>query len=1024
MRGCRSHRNIGRMFVTICIVALAVFAKMATIYGGTSGAAHGGDFLLSLRLIRLLHSPRLSAPVDLYIELMFRQQQWEREVYGHALDYNLSEAFGEVEDISQVGNDVALRLDIIIPPDAWVPAAKCKLDIKLKMDKDMAKGSYQGSCGFYSTPMSPTILPSEQWFRGAYTASDVNGSVVGQFIYLPAKVHTPASPDEHPRLLFRKNDEGGLRHRIESDFGKVALELIKSAKDNLVAQSFMYALTREQAYAEHSRKLTEIAMKDFTPGPFNLGHAHGPRVRSIAIAYDCCYDAWDESFKRRVVTYLSYMAERLLLRPYTLSSKVNAHPSSNYTAKMLPGGLAAALAVWGERWSDFPSPDAPKKIEIPPIHNLPVGEKAPVVPLEIGQTPKEWLIVGPFERFIFPYDPLGCEEIIPDEKKKHLEVGMDISYIGKRSEVRRLSSEFVEVDQKTGKVRIEALNPIKRAFLSTTYYYTVISNNQPRWVQLHLRGPARYAYIAGVRVGNEDFVHLMPGLYPFLVEVVVALSEPWAKSYFEAFFDEIQPGRMDEMYEMRKRAYAEVLEIWEKLRRRWEAINRRSLLVERLIRIGINRVGRYASMGLGEWGWNTEGDSYTHYSCDEPMLVATISRNVIGELHPNMMSLCRMPVLELAMALWDEKPSKHSYGGGSGVLNLHHYSRIFPTIPEEFKPAVLWAWLKTAGINEPESWDGNPVAVIKPLEGEEAVYAFLNYPLGLKPRNPDGVVPKAIADLRKGGFVFRNRWRDEKDIIFTIFAKSNPIRPCWQMDNAGDFRIWGLGGKWFIQGAGDKNQGSRLFQNVVLDSENHGNGLGGRIVFYEGEKDGSGRVSIDMSDVFLSRKEPGQEVRNRYGDKIDSNVIDRGIKAIRAIGVDYSGRAGVPALFVIVDSISGGGEKLWQAAVHPGCEVEITGQRFIMKLPRIKATLQGCFIAPDNVSIEVGAKTTFAGKAHQPFGENGRAIWARGGNFYFLVMTLQDSDAPAIEIRRDGKDVIAVINKRVVRFDGMKVIFD
>lgn len=1018
-------RKISHIFVIVCVVALIIPVKIATVSNGPLGAPQGGDFLLSLRLIRLLRSPRSSIPADLYLELAFQQRQWEREIYGHALDYNLSEAFGEIEDVSQIGNNVALRLDIVVPPDAWVPAARCKLDVRLETGKEIVKGTYQGKCIFYSTPTSPTILPSEQWFRGLHTTSDVSGSLVGQLIYLPAKVHPPASPDEHPRLLFRRNDEKTLRHKIESDFGKAALELIRSAKDDLVAQSFMYALTHERAYAEHARKLAERAMEDFTPGPFNLGHAHGPRVRSIAIAYDCCYDAWGELFKRRVVTYLSYMAERLLLRPYTLSSKVNAHPSSNYTAKMLPGALAAALAVWGERWNDFPSPNTPQKVEILPIRNLHAGEKVPVVPLEIGKTPKEWLYVGPFERFIFPYDPLGYEEIIPDEKKKHLEVGMEISYAGKRSEVKRLPANFVDIDPKTERVRVDALSPINRAFLSTTYYYTVISNDKPRWVQLHLTGPARCAYIVGARVDNEDFVHLMPGLYPFLVEVVVALSEPWAKSYFEAYFGEIQPDKLDEMYAMRKRAYAEMMEIWERLHRRWEAINRRSLVIERLIRIGINRIGRYAFMGLGEWGWNTEGDAYTHYSCDEPMLIATITRNVMGEIHPNMVSLCRMPVLELAMALWDERPRKHSYGGGSGVLNLHHYSRIFPAVPEEYKPAVLWAWLKTVGVNEPEN--SNPVAVVQPLKGEggeEAVYALLNYPLDLKPKNPDGVVPKAIADLRKGGFVFRNRWKDEKDIIFTIFAKSNPIRPCWQMDNAGDFRIWGLGGEWFVQGAGDKNQIPRLFQNVVLDSENPGNGLGGRIIFYEGGKDGSGRVSIDMSDVFLSRKEPDQEVRDRYGNRIDDNVVDHGVKALRAIGVDYSGRAGVPALFVIVDSINGGGEKLWQAAIHPECEVEITGQRFIMKLPRVKATLQGCFAAPNNVSIEVGNKTTFAGKVHQPFGEKGKAIWARGGDFYFLVMTLQDGDAPVIEIRRDNKSTIVIVNKRVIRFDGTKVIFD
>jgi hypothetical protein len=68
--------------------------------------------------------------------------------------------------------------------------------------------------------------------------------------------------------------------------------------------------------------------------------------------------------------------------------------------------------------------------------------------------------------------------------------------------------------------------------------------------------------------------------------------------------------------------------------------------------------------------------------------------------------------------------------------------------------------------------------------------AFVNWPIGVEPRNPEGIMPKAIEDRVHGYYFFRNRWKDGDDIAVSALLGYGPkdgYKPAF-----GTIVVWGL----------------------------------------------------------------------------------------------------------------------------------------------------------------------------------------------------------------------------------------
>ncbi|MGD0900614.1 MAG: hypothetical protein ABR915_22510 [Thermoguttaceae bacterium] len=72
-----------------------------------------------------------------------------------------------------------------------------------------------------------------------------------------------------------------------------------------------------------------------------------------------------------------------------------------------------------------------------------------------------------------------------------------------------------------------------------------------------------------------------------------------------------------------------------------------------------------------------------------------------------------------------------------------------------------------------------------------AVFALVNWPLGLQPKNPAEVLGHCAFDSIHNYLMVRNRWQDENDILVTAHLGKGPGGP--YKKNSGPVMIWGLG---------------------------------------------------------------------------------------------------------------------------------------------------------------------------------------------------------------------------------------
>jgi len=161
--------------------------------------------------------------------------------------------------------------------------------------------------------------------------------------------------------------------------------------------------------------------------------------------------------------------------------------------------------------------------------------------------------------------------------------------------------------------------------------------------------------------------------------------------------------------------------------------------------------------------------------------------------------------------------------------------------------------------------------------------------------------------------------------------------------------------------------------------------------------------------------------------------FDAGISGLRSFAADYSGKASVPALFVVVDKIVGGKKKVWVFQLpknfkeddnKSGAELQIGDNAFT--ITQGDASLKATFISPSDVKIEIPPVPYKAHLASKTDDARIPALHVTGrdpqsGDF-FVVMTQQKGSAPIIEVKGKGLSSVVTVGEQTVRFDGQKII--
>jgi hypothetical protein len=271
-------------------------------------------------------------PKDLVLYLGYRDGQWDKHAEGWAYIYwmrpgvlapkdryfNAMDHHGVVQQARAADGRITLTVAMTIRDDPWVAGGPATYTLDLKQDGLNFSGTFTGQ------------------FKEQHVQGDVAGRMRETLWPSPVAGVQRFAPGEHPRILFRKSDLPALRARMETPEGKEILARLreqlgggeamptqfqtataaygKSVRLPLGAYTLqhamgfglLYQLTGEQKYADLARQCVDKAVvekvRDRDPryswdrpgGKLRAGSSYA----AIATAYDLCYDAWPEEYRR------------------------------------------------------------------------------------------------------------------------------------------------------------------------------------------------------------------------------------------------------------------------------------------------------------------------------------------------------------------------------------------------------------------------------------------------------------------------------------------------------------------------------------------------------------------------------------------------------------------------------------------------------------------------------------------------------------------------------------------------------
>jgi hypothetical protein len=220
--------------------------------------------------------------------------------------------------------------------------------------------------------------------------------------WVPVEGFVPPQPGEHPRLLFRNKDLPALRARAATPEGKAIIERLRQLLGNngeaLPTQfnpvpphnhnqskpmpmgafttwhaagfGFLYQMTGDKKYAELARGCVQLMLDgkmdiDNRYAWFKPGTALrcGSVLGAMAYAYDFCYDAWPEEFRKKIALEIQNFdkvtasaeegAEQKGQQPKPtnieqLVGRTGYPPGSNHYGSLIGGTGVALLAIKGD----------------------------------------------------------------------------------------------------------------------------------------------------------------------------------------------------------------------------------------------------------------------------------------------------------------------------------------------------------------------------------------------------------------------------------------------------------------------------------------------------------------------------------------------------------------------------------------------------------------------------------------------------------------------------------------------------
>jgi hypothetical protein len=894
-------------------------------------------------------------------------------------------------------------------------------------------------------------------FTGTWRTQNDEGTMEGRVLPLE-RTRAPVAPNEHPRFLFRREDLPALKAKYRTPWGRSAAERLDKANwsrsDSAIGLGLLYQLSGDRQCARRAQVLIE---QDMDSGWWTtISGIHDPafKVSEAVLAYDLIHDACEAAFYRKIREALRGHLQNL--ENYGNIWQGNDHFYSNWSAQYRSGIGMAAMALLSdaaERYETFAPAAIPK---LAPPADLKAEEGTPVLPRNGVRQIDKFLAAGPLDIGL-GVDGLASLGGVASARPRK---GASFTVKVKARESREPNDQdgFHIIQMKNARfsnalVKGADLQPLTREVTATFdpvpakwmvapnlyvgpskppvgmvdlrvasgyrshrtfYFYAVVDNPAPCYVKIGLgeRPQHRWqscVYIGGQRCEVDSYVFMEAGRYPVMVPVTLTTFVPAHDRESTVF--------MDVTLEEAKAADVEAWNAHREAVSEYEAACRKAAPgcdAQALMWLARARLAtdEWASNAIGDRGWNSEGDCYTHISLRLVNAFAHSYRNAVGSNSVSTENLgWVLPQAVCRTVFADGGARMHSYGRGGGPFGVDAYARGFGLVPAAMRSAVFWAWKRTQSLADAGNLKA-PQVVFADLDPASAAFLFVNWPFDAEqerpaePENPGKALTRAVVDRRRVGYTFRNRWQDGDDIVAMATGWNHPGGG-WNDGISGDIRLQGLGAEWAVRGACSGNNrnpaGITQLANLGKDAV-----LVGRESFFESRPDGSGVVTMD----FANKSAPaGAEALWR-----------------RSLAVDFGGGCGAPALIAVADAVlpagPGGGSQTssrWQMVTDPTNQVVAGEGGFLVTAPN-GATLAGTVVVPAKAQVWTTPYKTIVENNYQRdhiFGPyEGTVIHVAGEGRFFVVMTLQKGAAPAVQ--RIGEEAQA--GARRVAFDGRKIV--
>lgn len=211
---------------------------------------------------------------------------------------------------------------------------------------------------------------------------------------------------------------------------------------------------------------------------------------------------------------------------------------------------------------------------------------------------------------------------------------------------------------------------------------------------------------------------------------------------------------------------------------------------------------RNLTEGFGDGGFFAEGDGTGSMSSHIVFLTALQAWRTAGGLdfagpRPNAAwTALKWIFLTVPrggrMDFWPARGGyPHNIWAREGLSGAGYFGISFGILGEDARAALLWFYNRH--LREADARAGTPFDATTPYP-HHAICSFVNWPWELKERDPAEVFPRAYRDSKWSFYAFRNRWRDENDIVISVLTK--PSRGYMSARADGAFQIAAFGRKF------------------------------------------------------------------------------------------------------------------------------------------------------------------------------------------------------------------------------------